>query len=372
MNHPTVAPIRTAIVGAGNIATLHHLPALRAHAAETELVAVVDVDLVRAEAFAREAGIPAAFSDLRAMLEGVNPDLVVVCTPPVAHREAVIAALDAGAWVWCEKPPALSLAEYDEMAAHEGAAGPYVSYVFQHRFGSAAQRLREHIASGELGEPLVGICHTLWFRDDAYYEVPWRGQWSTEGGGPTMGHGIHQMDLLLHVLGDWEEVRAMSGTLARDIETEDASFAAVRFASGAIVSVVNSILSPRETSYLRFDFRDATVEVEHLYGYSNSDWRWTPAPGVDPARARAWAPEKDLASSHTAQLAQLIAAYHDHRRPTASGEDGRRVLDLTAALYASAATGRAVHRGDITPESPFYATMSGDRSAIAGAEVIGA
>jgi predicted dehydrogenase len=372
MNHPTGAPIRTAIVGAGNIATVHHLPALRAHAEDAELVAVVDVDADRAEAFAREAGIPAAFGDLQTMLDTVRPDLVVVCTPPVAHREAVIAALDAGAWVWCEKPPALSLAEYDEMAAHEGASGPYVSYVFQHRFGSAAQRLREHVASGELGEPLVGVCHTLWFRDDAYYEVPWRGRWSTEGGGPTMGHGIHQMDLLLHVLGEWAEVRAMSGTLARDIETEDASFAAVRFESGAIVSVVNSILSPRETSYLRFDFREATVEVEHLYGYRNADWRWTPAPGVDPVRARGWAPEDDLASSHTAQLAQLVRAYRAGRRPAASGDDGRRVLDLTAALYASAASGRAVRRGDITPESPFYATMSGDPRTIAGVEAIGA
>jgi predicted dehydrogenase len=187
-----------------------------------------------------------------------------------------------------------------------------------------------------------------------------------------MGHGIHQMDLLLHILGDWEEVRAMSGTLARDIETEDASFAAVRFASGAIVSVVNSILSPRETSYLRFDFRDATVEVEHLYGYGNSDWRWTPAPGIDPVRAASWAPHEDVISSHTAQLSQLISAYREGRRPSASGDDGRRVLDLTAALYASAATGRPVYRGDITVESPYYATMSGHPRAIAGAETIGA
>jgi predicted dehydrogenase len=359
-------------VGAGNIASVHHMPALRAHEADVEVVAVVDVDRERAETFAGEWDIPSVYANMQSMLETVHPDLVVVCTPPVAHRDAVIAALDAGSWVWCEKPPALSLAEYDTMSAHEGANGPYVSYVFQHRFGSAAQRLRQHVASGELGDPLVGICHTLWFRDDTYYEVPWRGRWNTEGGGPTMGHGIHQMDLLMHVLGDWEEVRAMSGTLARNIETEDASFASVRFASGAIVSVVNSILSPRETSYLRFDFRDATVEVEHLYGYENSNWRWTPAPDVDPVRASSWPPTEDVASSHTAQLSQLLAAYRARRRPSASGDDGRRVLDLIAALYASAASGRAVRRGDITRTSPYYSTMSGDPRNSAGVEAVGA
>ena len=48
-----------------------------------------------------------------------------------------------------------------------------------------------------------------------------------------MGHGIHQMDLLLHLLGDWSEVRAMAGRLVHDVESEDVSTALVRFESGA-------------------------------------------------------------------------------------------------------------------------------------------
>lgn len=51
----------------------------------------------------------------------------------------------------------------------------------------------------------------------------WRGQWDVEGGGPTMGHGIHQFDLLLHLWGPWQEVTAFAGKLARRTETEDAS-----------------------------------------------------------------------------------------------------------------------------------------------------
>ena len=349
-------PLRVAVVGAGTIAEAAHLPAVAAQAGALTVVAIVDVDPTRAREVADRWRIPAAYSDLEAMLTAQRPDLVLVCTPPAAHRAAVISCLDAGAWVWCEKPPALSLAEYDDMAAHERDGGPYVAYVFQQRFGSAARTLHQLIAGGTLGAPLVGLCQTLWYRPPAYFEVPWRGRWSTEGGGPTMGHGIHQMDLMLWLLGDWTDVRATIGTLQRRIETEDVSMAMVRFASGAMVSVVNSVLSPREVSHLRFDFADATVELTHLYGYDNSHWTWTPAPGRDPA---GWLPRQDTGSGHAPALAELVAAIRAGRRPEASGADGRRALEFVAALYKSAITDGTVRPADLAPGDRFYRSMRG-------------
>ncbi|MFE7035303.1 Gfo/Idh/MocA family protein [Streptomyces sp. NPDC057621] len=353
-------PVRVAIIGVGGIADAAHLPAIEAQMGAATTVAAVDLDLDRAQAFAARWNIPAAYDSVPRMLQETQPDLVVVCTPPAAHQEAITAALDAGASVWCEKPPALSLAEYDAISAHEKPQGPFVSYVFQHRFGSGAQALRAHVASGALGRPLVGICHTLWYRDAAYYEVPWRGRWATEGGGPTMGHGIHQMDLMLWLLGDWAEVRSVTGTLDREVETEDVSMAMVRFANGALVSVVNSVLSPREVSYLRFDFSDATVELSHLYGYGNANWTWTPAPHrADATPADLGAPAHDEASSHTVQLRELLRSMRAGERPRAGGSDGRRALELATAIYQSAATGRPVTPDMLSPDSPYYHAMSG-------------
>ncbi|MCT2591553.1 Gfo/Idh/MocA family oxidoreductase [Streptomyces sp. N2-109] len=360
-------PIAVAIVGAGNIADGIHMPALLAQH-EVTVTAVLDVDEERAQDFAAKWKIAAAHSDLSSMLTTERPDLVVVCTPPFAHRDAVIACLDAGVSVWCEKPPTLSVAEYDEIAAHEREGGPYVSYVFQHRFGSGARALREHIRAGTLGVPLVGVCHTLWYRDDAYYEVPWRGTWQSEGGGPAMGHGIHQMDMMLAVMGEWTEVRASAATLARAVETEDVSMALVRFASGAMVSVINSVLSPRQTSYLRFDFPEATVELSHLYGYDNSNWTWTPAPHrADHTPELLGAPKENEASSHTAQLGLLLRDLRAGQRPEASGADGRRVLAFIAALYESAAGGRPVTPETLTPDNPYYHSMNGDPETAARA-----
>lgn len=350
---------RAAIIGTGGIAAHRHLPALRAHQDRVDVVAAADLNSERLQATADDWGIPGRYSSTEELLAAEKPDLLVVCTPPSAHREAVIAGLDAGAWVWCEKPPMLSLAEYDDVASHEGPHGPFASYVFQHRFGSAAQRLRRHVAEGTLGHPLVTVCHTLWFRTHEYYEVPWRGRWDTEGGGPTMGHGIHQMDLLFEILGDWTEVNAQAEVLDRDVETEDVSLAMVRFASGAVGSVVNSVISPREVSYLRFDFQDATVEVEHLYGYDNTSWRWTPAPhrAEDAETVQAWGPEDNVASSHTQQLGELIDSMERGERPRASGDDGRRVLEFIAALYRSAETGKPVRREELRPEGIYYTGM---------------
>ncbi|GAA4618791.1 Gfo/Idh/MocA family oxidoreductase [Actinoallomurus liliacearum] len=355
--------IRAAIVGTGGIAGICHLPALRAEAHRARVVAAVDVDAARVKDFCAAHDVPAAYTDLGEMLAEARPDLVHVCTPPHVHAAQVRACLEAGAWVLCEKPPALSLAEYDAMTAAERDGGPYAAVVYQHRFGSGARHLRRLIADGELGRPLVAVCLTTWYRDQAYFDVPWRGRWDTEGGGPTMGHGIHQMDLLLATLGDWAEVRAMAGRLVRDVATEDASVASVRFENGALASVVNSVLSPREESRLRFDFTDATVELSHLYGHANADWTYTPAPHVtDEARVAAWrTPDQDLPSSHTALLADLLDAYERGDRPQTSGAGGRRTLELIVALYKSALTGRPVRRGEIDGTDPFYREMNGGR-----------
>ncbi|MFI6386805.1 Gfo/Idh/MocA family protein [Nonomuraea sp. NPDC050547] len=347
-------PIRVAVVGGGQIANAVHMPTFRKLPEDIEVVAVVDATEDLARSFASRWEIPHASDDLDAMLAEVKPDLVDIASPPSLHREQAVAALRAGAWVWCEKPPCLSLEEYDAIAAAERDGGPYASIVFQQRFGSGARHLRRLIESGALGAPYVAHCQTTWYRDPAYYAVPWRGKWATEGGGPAMGLGIHQIDLLLELLGDWREVRAMAGRLARDIETDDVTTALVRFESGALATVVNTALAPRQVSHLRIDLAAATFELTHLYGYANDDWTCTPAPGVEEIP---WPPPRNESSSHLGQLRGLVADLRAGRRPRASGDDGRHSLELITAMYRAAQTGETVRRGQIAPGDPFYSSL---------------
>lgn len=361
------SPVRVAVVGTGGIVTGSHLSALKAQSGRVRLVGAVEVDERRLAAFLDRAGDGVSgYPGMTEMLAAEQPDLVLIGTPPALHAEQTRTALRAGAWVLCEKPLCLSLAEYDEIASAEGdgeAGGPYASAVFQHRYGSGAAHARQLLRAGELGRPLVAHCQTTWHRDADYYSVPWRGRWETEGGGPTMGHGIHQMDLLLHLLGEWSEIRAMAGRLVHDVESEDVSTALVRFESGAVATVVNSVLSADEVSRIRIDCADATVELTHLYGYGNDDWAYTPAPHVREQQERTshWrTPAADVPSSHAAQLSGFLDAMEKGVRPPGSGPDARRTLEFLAALYKSAFTGRPVHAGEITPEDPYYRAMHGN------------
>jgi predicted dehydrogenase len=345
--------IRTAIVGTGGIATAH-ARAVQAFPSRAELVAAVDVDVPRAKEFTRTWEVPSTYATVAELLADGGVDLVHVCTPPRTHLAIALECLAAGVSVLVEKPPALSLSEMDRMLAAEDSSPAWVAGVFQHRFGSAAIRLRRLAAAGNLGRALVATCHTLWYRDDEYFAAPWRGSWADEGGGPTMGHGIHQIDLLLSVLGRWEQVSALAARQARPTETEDVSMAMVTFADGAVASVVNSLVSPRETSYLRFDYEHATVEVEHLYGYRDADWTVTPAPGLADV---GWSSDKDVPSGHIAQLGAVLDALDKGEPPPVTLRDARDTMEFVAALYQSAFIGRPVRRGEV--DAPFAARMDG-------------
>lgn len=361
---------RAAIVGTGGIANAH-AEALAAVPGRVRLTHAIDVDQARATDFAArwtasDAAPVIASTDLADVLArtrdaGEPLDLVHICTPPQSHFALAAQVLRAGVDVLLEKPPTLSLAELDELIALEQETGAHVGVVFQHRFGAGAQRLRALLDAvpSPIGRPLVALCNTLWYRDAEYFAAPWRGRWDTEGGGPTMGHGIHQLDLLLAVLGPWSEVTAMAGRQARDTDTEDVSMALVRFADGALATVVNSVVSPRQTSALRFDTEHATIELEHLYGPTDADWTFTPAPGHEDLK-ELWTSDPDApASSHASQVVAILDALDAGLPLPVTATDARETIELVAALYASAFTDRPVRRGEIGPDHPFAAAMDG-------------
>jgi predicted dehydrogenase len=308
------AAYRTAIVGTGAIADAH-ARAVHAVPERARIVAAVDVDVPRAKEFARTWDVPKIYASVAELLTDGDVDLVHVCTPPRSHLSVALECLAAGVTVLVEKPPVLSLSTIDTLTAAESRSSARVASVFQHRFGSAAVRLRRLAADGVLGRPLVATCRTLWYRDDEYFAAPWRGSWADEGGGPTMEHGIHQFDLLLSVLG--------------------------------------RRLSARETSALRFDFEHATVEVEHLYGYRDTDWTVTPAPG----REDFWLSGVDIPSGHEAQITAVFDALDRGEPPPVTLQDARDTMAFIAALYESAFTGGAVHHGQVSAE--FAARMDG-------------
>jgi predicted dehydrogenase len=373
--------VRVCIVGCGSIANAHALA--YADHPQAELVGVYDTDLERANAFAAKHGTT-AFPTL-AELVGRAPDLTSVATPPGSHTALTVTLLEAGCSVLLEKPPTINLADMDVLVSAEEASSGSVYVVFQHRHGSGARRAHQLLTSGALGAPQIAVCETLWHRPDSYFLPEWRGNWAGEGGGPTLGHGIHQIDLLLHLMGEWESLDARAARIARPVEFEDVSMAMVTFASGALGSVVTSLLSPRETSRIRIDTTGGTLEVEHLYGYSDSDWSWYPAPddatasinGHNPGLAsrdqmlarqgiadNPWVSSAgtDVPSNHAAQIHHLIDDLIAGRPHETTLSSVRPTMEFVTALYASAMEGDTIHRADLTPDRVFYHRLDGGLS----------
>ena len=370
------AALRVGVVGCGGIARSHG----RAYTANprVELVAAHDVNPASAKGFAEEFGAVAC--DSLADLVAQDVQLVSVCTPPGSHTATTVALLELGVSVLLEKPPTVNLADMDLIAQAEAASTGSVYVVFQHRHGSGAERAHRLLADGSLGTPRVAVCETLWYRPESYFDPEWRGNWAGEGGGPTLGHGIHQIDLLLHLMGEWTTLNATAARIDRPVEFEDVATATVTFANGALASVVTSLLSPKEVSRIRIDTTAGTLEVDHLYGYSDADWSWFPLPGADRVAANGSDPElsggnstgvdgvtdvwtasagADRPSQHAAQIDELVDDLLAGRPHATTLASTRPTMEFVTALYASALGGTSIARSDLTPDLEFYRSLDG-------------
>ena len=350
------APLRVGIVGTGAVARLH----AEGIAADprAELVGISNRSEARRVEFADTHGVPGRYETHNELLAAENLDLVILCTPPDLHRQQTLDAYAAGVHVFCEKPPALSLNELDDMEAAAKAANRGFAITFQQRTGTAAGHVKSLLESGAVGRPLIATCQTLWYRDDVYYGVDWRGTWDGEGGGTTLGHGIHQMDLLAYLLGDWAEVDGRLWRVSRDIEMEDTSTAVIRFANGTIATAISSVLAPREVSIVRIDTELATIEVEHLYGHSVANWRITPARGVDPELVKTWEfPAEDEPSGHTPMVRAVVDAIWNGEPMPDLVTHPRRPLELVAAIYASSTYGEPITPERLNSDERFKASL---------------
>lgn len=338
--------LRAAILGTGAVAHLHAEALAKIDGVTA--VASADPSEERVRDFNARHGIAAGYGTLEELLAKEAIDVVHICTPPAGHAEQTKAAFDAGAHVIAEKPPALSLAEVDEMQAAAVAADRQLAVVFQQRTGTAATHVRNLLRSGELGRPLTAVCHTHWYRGAEYYDVPWRGTWESEGGGTTLSHGIHQIDLLSYLLGEWCSVSGQLFRLDRDVETEDTSCGVIVFEGGTVASVMTTVLAPRESSLIRIDTEHATIELEHLYGHNHASWKLTPARHVDPVRVASWAlPASEVPSGHDALLSEVYGSLFAEADVPPVAAEPVRAIEIVAALYASARQEKPVSRADL-------------------------
>ena len=220
--------IHAAIVGTGNIAP-SHVEGLLAFPDRCKIVALCDIYPQKAEAMKKKYGLDCAvFSNHQDMLSsGIQIDLVHVCTPPYVHAGIAIDSMDAGCNVLVEKPMAACLAQCDHMLEAEARNHVTMGCIAQNRFRNSIYKLKKTLDSGLAGKLCFARVDSAWWRGHCYYDLWWRGTWEKEGGGPTLNHAVHHIDMLNWLEGRLpDSVMAMSTNVMHDnAEVEDLSVA---------------------------------------------------------------------------------------------------------------------------------------------------
>jgi predicted dehydrogenase len=223
--------VRFALMGCGRI-SLVHLECLRRHP-RAELVGVADVDGQAARDVAEAWGAE-AFDDPQKMLETVQPDAVLLCTPPDSHRDLAIAALESGSHVLCEKP--LTVSEDAAREMHEAAdrAGRTLVMASKFRFVDDMITARAFVRSGNLGEILALDNEFTSFVD---MKDRWNSDRAVAGGGVLIDNGTHSADIVRYLLGPVVGVHAVEGRRWQPLQVEDSCTMLCRVESGTTASI---------------------------------------------------------------------------------------------------------------------------------------
>lgn len=339
--------LRIAIIGSAAGIAATHLAALKQFPAG-QLVGMADVAAEAGAARAKEYGVP-FFTDHRALLAEVKPDLAVITTPHPFHAQIARDAFAAGAHVLTEKPIAVEVAEADAMIAAADAAGKILAVNFQQRFRPAVERARALIEAGELGALVRVLCIEPWFRTQFYYNsASWRGTWKGEGGGVLLNQGPHPLDLLCHLAGPPKKVWGWARTLGHRMECEDAAQAMLEYPNGApgylYFSTVEWGVQRRmqivgDTAAIELVEEELTIHrfSEPLSSYcANSQEMWGhPTTEVE----RVQVPPGD-GGGHLAVYRDLAAAIREGRRPRCDGREALMSLELANAVILSSSTGQ--------------------------------
>lgn len=325
--------IRFAIVGCGHIAR-KHAEAIQ-NTAGAQLVAVCDTVEERMQPYVEEYRVT-AYSSLEELLKATDIDVVTICTPSGYHRDIAVQAAHAGKHVVVEKPIALTIEDADAIIEACEKNGVKLSVVHPNRFRPAVEELRKAVAAGRFGTLSHANATVRWNRNQEYYEqAPWRGTKALDGG-VLMNQAIHNLDLLLWIMGDVAEVQAFTATRAHDIETDDVAVGVVRFKNGAlgvIEATVNMYPKNLEETLSVFG-TTGTVKLGGTTVSQIEHWNIAGMTEVEVEELLQRVKGDPLGvPGHQRIMEDMVEAIRDNRSPVVTGHDGRNVLAFIQMLY---------------------------------------
>lgn len=330
-------PVRVAVVGAGAIAQVMHIPILAEHPG-AELCVLVDTDAHKARTVAGRFRVPEVLETERA-LSREDVDAVVLCTPNHLHEEQAVAALKAGKHVFVERPAALTPAGVQRVLDAARASGKILVVGLPHRFRPEASALRSYVAEGQLGK----LCSVrgIWLnRRTPVLRPGWRQDPALAGGGALMDLGLPTLDLCLWLVGYPRIRRVTCTTTQGEHGVEDG---AIVMADGGEGLTVNLEVSSRyfaghDHYYARVMGTEGSGSLPPLEIYRQLGGR---PMEVTPRQPRPRGDENPYVNAYRRQLdhfVRVVSGLAEAELP----EEQVHLMRLVEAAYDSAASRREV------------------------------
>lgn len=273
-------------------------------------------------------------------------DVVDLCTFPDFRLPVVELCAQNGKHIQVQKPISTTLEAARKMIDVAAAAGIQLGVVSQHRFDDSSLFLKQALASGRLGKMLQADAYVKWHRSDEYYSRPIKGSWHTEGGGALINQAVHQVDVLLWLIGLVADVYGVWQLgAAHKIESEDVVNALLRYTSGATgVIQASTAIWPGYTERIELHGTkgSAILSGDKLTAWDVRDHEGEPAPVAKDVSSGSSDPMAISLAPFERQFTDFADAIRDHRKPISSGEDGYRALELVLAVYQSCRSGAKV------------------------------
>ena len=350
---PPLEPVRVGVIGTGFAASLH-LTALRA-LPETHLVSVCSRRADRALAAALDHGVPTHTTDYRELIHDPEVEAVIIATPPHLHHPMVLATLEAGKHVLCEKPLARNLAEARDLVRIVERVKVVAMVNHQLRFLPLRVRIKQLIDAGYLGDPHAAtiVVHRSSLNDP--YDRPFGWLMEQEKAGGMLGAtGAHHIDALRWWLGEVKSVAGAtatmvprrrlpdSATMAR-VDADDNYAVLLRFANGALGTIhVTATVGFEGDEEITLSGSSGTLRIreDRLYGAQVGETAL--AEIVTPDRQSDGLPEFSHYLARPTALSQRswVRAIRLGEPIVTSFADGVKVQELLDAVARSSQQGR--------------------------------
>ncbi len=273
-------------------------------------------------------------------------DFVDLCTFPDFRLQPIEICAETKKHIQVQKPISTNIETARKMIDTAKKAGITLGVVSQHRFDDSSIFLSKAIAAGRMGKLIQADAYVKWYRSAEYYSRPIKGSWATEGGGALINQAVHQVDVLLWLIGPVKELFAFwqLGALHK-IESEDVIAATMRYANGATgVIQASTAMWPGYSERIEIHGTkgSAVLTGDKLTAWDVQDDSGEPAPVEKEVMSGSSDPMAIPLTPFERQFRDFGDAIKTGRKPLVSGEDGYRALEFVTSAYRSAREGRKV------------------------------